>query len=665
MKARKIIIPVSIVAGIAAIGAGVVALGNSASAVAYTSSAVIEQKSLENKISVSGAVESSEVKKVYSKLAAYPIEKVNVKVGDTVKKGDVLCTVDTEELQQQILQQQAVVDSSGVSSDYTLSEAEENYAEALEKYNNGENPSIVSAQRAVEQAKKNLDEAKRQENIGTDSALPSNIHSADVNLKNAKANYDSAVSSRENAVSSYDSAVKAYEKAENAYNEAVSKLDPENYPANVRAVYDKLEEQKGYLHIVQAGLYNSELEDARSEMNNAENEYKTVSEGDSYDKTQVEKYYEAYTAAKQKYETMKNKYDEKNLNDTIKEYETQLKSLIENLEAARDSAESAKDSAENAVTNAEAAVKNADDAVENAKRAYDNAAVDYDNTEDRNDTSKEDYSIAVKNAEDALEQAEKDYDRTVSQVESELSSLKKQAEQQRTVSGLNDSQVIMLQNLKDKLEYAIVTAPCDGVVTAVNAEEGAVPVGALFTIEDIGDLKITSLVGEYDIPYVSEGMTASIRCDALDGAEYDGKVISVAPTAAAAAATASSSGSGANYKIETEVNGEDGKLLVGMNTKVEIISEKRENALTVTYDALTADENGNDAVYIAEKDESGVWHARLVQVKIGLETDYEIEVISDSLSAGMVVLTDTAMISDGAVVNIDETANNEAEQVTE
>ncbi len=655
MKARKIIIPVSIVAGIAVIGAGVVALGNSASAVAYASSAVIEQKSLENKISVSGAVESSEVKKVYSKLAAYPIEQVNVKVGDAVKKGDVLCTVDTEELQQQILQQQAVVDNSGVNSDYTLSEAEENYAEALEKYNNGENASIVSAQRAIEQAEKNLEEAKRQESIGNDTTLPSNIHSADANLKNAKANYDSAVSS-------YDSAVKAYSSAEEAYNEAVSKLEPENYPANVRAVYDKTEEYKGYLHIVQSHLYNAELENAASKMANAEAEYKTASENpDTYDKTQIEKYYEAYTAAKQKYETLKNKYDEKNLKDTIKEYETQLKSLIENLEAAKDTAESAKDSAESAM-------KNAESAVENAKRAYENASVDYDNTENRNDTSKEDYSIAVKNAEDALEQAEKDYDRTVSQVESDLASLKKQAEQQRTVSGLNDSQVIILQNLKDKLEYAVVTAPCDGVVTAVNAEEGAVPVGALFTIEDIGDLKITSLVGEYDIPYVSEGMTASIRCDALGGAEYEGKVTSVAPTAAPAAASSSSSGSAASYKIETEVNGEDGKLLVGMNTKVEIISEKRENALTVTYDALTTDENGNDAVYIAEKDESGVWHARLVTVKIGLETDYEIEVISDSLSAGMIVLTDTTMISDGAVVNIDETAgnaNNEAEQVTE
>lgn len=79
-----------------------------------------------------------------------------------------------------------------------------------------------------------------------------------------------------------------------------------------------------------------------------------------------------------------------------------------------------------------------------------------------------------------------------------------------------------------------------------------------------------------------------------------------------------------------------------------------ENVLTVTYDSLTTDENGNDAVYIAEKGDDGIWRARLVRVQIGLETDYEIEVISSELKAGMLVLTDTTLLSDGAVVMVNE-----------
>ena len=80
------------------------------------------------------------------------------------------------------------------------------------------------------------------------------------------------------------------------------------------------------------------------------------------------------------------------------------------------------------------------------------------------------------------------------------------------------------------------------------------------------------------------------------------------------------------------------------------------------------DENGNDAVYVAEKDENGVYHAKLVTVEIGLETDYEIEIISEEISEGMYVLTNTIMISDGDMVMINESAEEETaetEQVAE
>lgn len=608
MKARKIIIPVSIIAGIAAIGAAVAALSSSASSVSYAETSEIQLKTLENTISVGGTVQSAESRKVYSKLV-YPVETVSVSVGDSVKKGDVLCTINTDDLQQQILQQQASVENSGINSDYNLSEAEERYTEALENYQNGENSVLVSAQKGIDQAEKALEDAKRQEKLGLSSSLPVNIQSAETNAESAKANYDNAVK---------------------AYDKAVKELEPENYPANVRAASESADEYKECLKIVENGLYNKELETAYSNYNTAKGNFISAKENmsDGSGTSSLEEFQEAYTAAKQEYETIKNKYDKENLKKQIETAENQLESLIEGLEAARDSAEIAMD---------------------NAKMAYDKAVTDLDNIKNQSSDTEESYGIAVKNAEDALETAKKDYENAVKQVESELSSLKKQAEQQRTISGLNDPQVIILQNLKDKLEYAVVTAPCDGIITSVRAEEGLIAEGPLFVIEDLNDLRISSYVGEYDISYVSEGMSATVRCDALDGTEYGGKVITVAPTS-----DASASNTGVNYKIETEVDGEDGNLRVGMSAKVDIVSERKENVLTVTYDSLTTDENGNDAVYIAEKGDDGIWRARLVRVQIGLETDYEIEVISSELKAGMLVLTDTTLLSDGAVVMVNE-----------
>ena len=148
--------------------------------------------------------------------------------------------------------------------------------------------------------------------------------------------------------------------------------------------------------------------------------------------------------------------------------------------------------------------------------------------------------------------------------------------------------------------------------------------------------------------------TATVKCDAVAGVEYAGKVASVAPTGVPGS-------SGTSYSIEADIDGEDGKVLVGMSAKLSIISDKRENALTITYDALTTDDDGNDAIYVAEKDESGVYRAKLVKVEIGLETDYEIEIISSEISAGMYVLTNTTMLSDGDMVVINE--NEEESEV--
>ncbi len=607
MKAKKIIIPMAVIVGIAVIGGGVIALGKAASDVRPTDVVMIQQKTLSDKISVSGTIESSDRKNVYAKLN-YPVETVNVSVGDLVKEGDVLCTISTEELQQQILQQQASVDSSGVNSEYTLSEAEKRYTDALEQYRNGENSLVANAAKAVEQAEKALEEAERQESLGKDTTLPINVQNADASVVNAKMNYDNAV--------------KAYEDAE-------ASLDPENYPADIKALYDELNDAKDRLNKVKKNKTIKELNDAKKKLDDAEAKYNEISAyAEFLDKKETDKAAAEYNSAKADYEAIAQKYDERTLGSQIKSQETQLASAIESLEKNRD----------NAKIN-----------MDNAKLAYDNAVSGYDGVIKQNKDAEENYGIAVKNAKDALKAAQDDYDLAVRQAEAEIASLKKAAEQQRTVSGLNDPQVIILQELKEKLDNAVVTAPCSGMVTAVNAEEGAAAAGIMFTIENVDKLKVTALVGEYDIPSVKEGMDAVIKCDALGDDEFDGVITYVSKIPDHSAMQ-----SGVNYVIEASVNADDERLLTGMSAKLNIISEEKADALTVTYDVLAADENGGDAVYIAEKGEDGVYRARLVTVEIGLETDYEIEIISDELKDGMYVIADPVTVTDGSEIMIND-----------
>lgn len=619
MKAKKIIIPVSIIAGVAAIGVAIAALGSSASTVAYADTIKIQAKTIENKISVSGTVKSAEVTKVYSELS-YPVEKVNVSVGDAVKKGDVLCTIRTDDLQQQILQQQYTVDSSGLNEEYTLSNAEQKYNDALEMYENGDNPTIKAAKDAVEKAEKALEDAKEAETEGIGTTLPETMETAEDTLKRTE---------------------KAYNESVANYEKALKEIKPESYPTSVKKVYKNLTELEERLDIVSTTNPDdiTELKNARARYSAAKSANELLGmDAAAYSASEAAGITAEFTAAKTELAEMEAKYDRKNIEEQLEAARIQYESAVDGLEKALDLAEAE---------------------MESAEIAYRNAQKGQQKAEKSNKTSKDDYSDAVKNAEKALDDAKKNYDLAVQQVEADLASLKKAAEQQRTLSGLGNPQLTILENLKGKLEYAVVVAPCDGVVTAVNTEEGVMATGALFVIEDLSNLKVSASVGEYDIPYVGEGMTATVKCDAVSGVEYDGKVSSVAPTGIPGS-------TGTSYAIEADIDGEDGKILVGMSAKLAIISDKRENALTITYDALTTDENGNDAVYIAEKDENGVYHAKLVTVEIGLETDYEIEIISDEISEGMYVLTNTTMLSDGDMVMINETEETaETEQVAE
>ena len=427
----------------------------------------------------------------------------------------------------------------------------------------------------------------------------------------------------------------AYDKSVEAYNDAVAELKPENHPATIKQIYDNLEELKKRYELIRTSEHILELDNARIRYDAAKVEKSMLSiYSPEYAAGKSDDVADELAAAQKELAEMEAKYDREGVKEQLDAAQVQYDNAIETLEKARDSAEAA---------------------MNNAKTAYDNAVKAYGKTEKSNTTTEENYSIAVKNAEEALEEAKKAYELAVQQAESDLAALKKAAEQQRTLSGLNDPQVIILENLKEKLDYAVIVAPCDGIITAVNAEEGVMATGAMFVIEDLSNLVVSASVGEYDIPYVAEGMSATVKCDAVSGVKYDGKVSSVAPTGVPGNA-------GTTYAIEADIDGEDGKILVGMNAKVAIISDKRENALTITYDALTTDENGNDAVFVAEKDENGVYHAKLVTVEIGLETDYEIEIISDEISAGMYVLTNTTMLSDGDMVMIDD---SEAEETAE
>ncbi|MCL2053048.1 MAG: efflux RND transporter periplasmic adaptor subunit [Oscillospiraceae bacterium] len=629
MKAKKMIVPASIIAGIGLVGVTIVMLSRAATAASVSDVTELERKTLRNSISVTGTVESVNQSKVFSNLT-YQIESVNVEVGDAVKKGDVLCTLDTTDLQTQILQQQATVSNSDVNTNYTLTDAEKNYREAVEKHQGGTNSQIVAAEQAVENARLSLEKAERDYQSvldGTISDSESMISSAELSVQNAELSVQNAEISITNMERNLKNAIENLEFYQDSYDTVLKEVGDEDYLS--------LKEMRRF------------KEDSFEVYQKALEENKRKGQwlgGDNY----VPDNRDAVDKSKRTYDDAVLAYDR-----AIENMDSANKSKLDNAERAVTSARQSVESAEASLETAEVGLENAKIALQSAKVSLQSAKNGSVNSDKAREDNIAHYKSMLTNSQVAYENAKNNLSLANRDVEAGLSTLKAAAERERTLSGNNNPQVILLESYRSKLSDAVIIAPSDGIVTAVNAEKGSFPQGVLFIIEDTSDLKVTASVSEYDIALLSLNMPVTVSSDSLPGDDtFDGIISKIAPTAIRGMDMTGSGAGSSNFEVEITVLSKSTPLMVGMTAKVSIVIEESENVFAVMYDSISVDEDGNDIVYTAEGTDGG-HTARAVIVTLGMETDFEAEIRGDDLKEGMIILTDASTLYDGAPVLLD------------
>ena len=212
-----------------------------------------------------------------------------------------------------------------------------------------------------------------------------------------------------------------------------------------------------------------------------------------------------------------------------------------------------------------------------------------------------------------------------------------------------------------RIEACVMRAPSAGTVTEVKVKPGDIYTGGVVCMvegEDIMEVK--SYVDEYDVPDVNEGMKAILKTDATRNDELSGTVTFVAPKPESSSSGGfdlssliegsgvsssmlsmmggGSSGS-ARYRVMISLDQKSERLRLGMNVRVSIVTERAENVMTVPYDAVQKDADGNffieKIIEPAEKD--GKVTFEKIPVKKGIEGTYYIEVIGEGLSEGMQV----------------------------
>lgn len=317
-------------------------------------------------------------------------------------------------------------------------------------------------------------------------------------------------------------------------------------------------------------------------------------------------------------------------------------------------AQSTVKSAENAVEKAEHALKMARDELDNAKddiiRAEDETLITFDSIVDTRKQAVTNAEITLEGARQSLEDAEAQL-RAVKMQEKETQVSREDAVTSAELNTDFSDQEIVLQKLQTDLAKTTITAPISGVVTAVYANEGATGTGLLFVIEDPDALKVNVNVKEYDIAKIEIGQRVLIKADGTGEEEFTGVVSKIAPTTLKDATGKVVDTTSAEFETEVAVD-PGSKLRIGMNARTNIITEEKEQVLSIPVDAIIMDETGKQIVYIMDPQEDGTTVAKAVEIETGMETDFECEVTSSTpeLQEGDAIILAADALAEGMLV---------------
>lgn len=628
---------------------------------AMVSTETLQQMDLQNTVSLSGVVESQSGRKVYSTLS-YLVEQVNVQVGDVVQQGDVLAQLKTDDLQMDIAQQQAVVNASKNQSAHQIEVSRKAYENAKENYENGLDSGALTAEQGVTSAEYSVEQAQQQ------------LKAAKAAVYDAKENYRVTRDQLEGNVTDAEEALRDAEEAlgdaQAAYNDAVAGQESAKKEAAAlfeqkTADYKKAAEEWAHLE----GTYLADIETEKVNVKDAkdalDNKYPTPpKEGeDGYADYIASDEFKAYQESEGKLRTARETYVQQksnfqNIQQVYNQAQTDYQNQLASIASSASGAMSGVASAQSGVAAAEAQLDAAQDAcngasmaqleqgVDSAKRGVDSAQL-----------QKEIAQNQVSNAKDQREASN-------NAIEQQIDSLKDSLVGSQIAAQSTQSQEIAIQKMQNTLEDATITAPVSGVVTAVYAKVGEPGNGLLFVVEDTQSLKINTKIKEYDVANIREGMPVVIKSDATGDQEISGTVTYIAPAAVKTEAGNTQTGgndSNVEFEAEVQVNDPNCGLRIGMNTRLTVLLEEKQDVFGVPYDAVVEKADGSTVVYAAVEQQNSGKNSSYVVTEIpvttGLETDFYIEISGGEVTPGMAVISNPQSVTPGMEVTPDFVAN--------
>src|SRR5207248_7905528 len=214
-----------------------------------------------------------------------------------------------------------------------------------------------------------------------------------------------------------------------------------------------------------------------------------------------------------------------------------------------------------------------------------------------------------------------------------------QANLSTTLSGSKPSEILSAQasvqqaeanlaSAQNDLGQAVVTAPFDGVVSAVGMSAGgSTGTNSTITLVDPNNLQVTATIGETDIARVQLGQTANVTFEALGTTPFKVTVAAIAPTGSTTQGVV-------GYQVTIALSNPTG-VRPGMTATAQIVSDQHDDVVLIPNKALARSGSTRTVQVVT----AAGTESRTVQV--GLANDQNTEVTSGLDEGETVVVLST------------------------
>jgi HlyD family secretion protein len=194
-----------------------------------------------------------------------------------------------------------------------------------------------------------------------------------------------------------------------------------------------------------------------------------------------------------------------------------------------------------------------------------------------------------------------------------------QAEIDRADIAIRQAQA-QLDQAQMNLNKMTLIAPFEGVVSAVNLEEGALalPGMAVIQLTNVSPLHVTVQVDEVDIRQIREGMAGRVRLDALPGVELGSTLDQIA-------LVGQNDNGIISYDVRVTLKENDPRVRVGMTADTSVIVDERKDVLVVPNLYIRLDRQ-KDKAFVNVMGADG--KLKEVEIRLGLRGQDNSEVLA-------------------------------------